>query len=326
MGVKYHVHIDDCVSSTGPDQYGHSTICDQMGATSNLIHVTTELVRGLIDSQFPQWSKLEVRPVEKSGHDNRTYRLGDDMTVRLPSHERYASAVEKEMAWLPKFKPHLSLDIPVPLAKGEPTRDYPLPWSVNRWIEGDTVNDANIRDRNEFAEDLASFLLQLEAIDASGGVPAGVQNFHRGGELAVYDAETRHVIAHLSGAYDTSLLTEIWQLALSTRFTAAPVWLHGDVAVGNLLVRGGRLSGVIDFGTMGVGDPSADLVMAWNYFDPASRALFLARMGLDEHTIDRARGWALWKALITYERNEGSEASAWGRSVIDAVLAEYKQR
>lgn len=293
----------------------------------NVIHVTTELVRGLINSQFPQWSNLDVRPVEKSGHDNRTYRLGNEMVVRLPSHERYAPAVEKELKWLPIFKPHLSLPIPVPIAKGEPTKEYPLPWSVNQWIEGDTVTASNLRDINEFAEDLAAFLKELEAIDASRGIPAGVQNFHRGGDLAVYDADTRSVIVHIAGAYDTSLLTEIWELALATKYAAAPLWLHGDVAVGNLLVRNGRLGGVIDFGTMGVGDPSSDLVMAWNFLDDTSRTVFLTRMGFGEDTIHRARGWALWKALITYDRNEqGSEASEWGKRVIDAVIAEYRKR
>lgn len=148
-----------------------------------MIAITTELVRGLISSQFPQWKGLDVRPVEKSGHDNRTYRLGSELTVRLPSHERYASAVDKETTWLPVIKPYLSLPIPVPVAKGEPTDEYPLPWSVNQWIEGEPVNESNVRDLNAFAEDLAMFLKELEAIDASSGIPAGIQNFHRGAIL-----------------------------------------------------------------------------------------------------------------------------------------------
>lgn len=292
-----------------------------------MVEITVELVRRLIDSQFPQWRGLEIRPVERSGNDNRTYRLGHEMTVRLPSHERYASAVEKELTWLPIFKPRLSLQIPAPVAKGEPTDEYPLPWSVNRWIDGDTVTHANTPDRNRFAEDLAAFLKELEAIDASLGVPAGVQNFHRGGDLAVYDHETKSAIETLSGQYDQKLLTEIWELALATKYRSAPLWLHGDVAVGNLLVKNGRLCGVIDFGTMGVGDPSSDLVMAWTFFDDVSRKIFLDCMGFDEGTVNRARGWALWKALTTYAWDEqGSEASNLGKHVLDVIIRTYRQR
>ncbi|MCR2805478.1 aminoglycoside phosphotransferase family protein [Paenibacillus soyae] len=291
-----------------------------------MIEITVERVRRLVHSQFPQWKHLSIQPVEKSGHDNRTFRLGDEMTVRLPSHERYASAVEKELTWLPVFKPLLSLPIPAPIAKGEPTEEYPFPWSINSWIDGDTVTHDNIGDPNEFAEDLAGFLKELEAIDASNGIPAGIQNFHRGGSLAVYDENTRAVIEAVAGQYDSKLLTEIWELSLATSYQSAPVWLHGDVAVGNLLVRDGRLCGVIDFGTMGVGDPSSDLVMAWNFFDDDSRRLFLKLMDFDEATVDRARGWALWKALITYAWNEkGSELSTWGRNAIDTIIRDYRR-
>ncbi|KOY16500.1 aminoglycoside phosphotransferase family protein [Paenibacillus xylanivorans] len=290
-----------------------------------MIEITIERVRQLIDSQFPKWKGLAITPVQKSGHDNRTYRLGDEMTIRLPSHERYASAVEKELKWLPVFKPLLSLPIPAPIAQGEPSNEYPLPWSINRWIEGETVSPTNVLDPGAFAEDLARFLRELEAIDASHGIPAGIQNFHRGGNLSVYDTDTRTVIEKLSGQYDQKLMTEIWELALATRYQSAPLWLHGDVAVGNLLVQEGRLCGVIDFGTMGVGDPSSDLVMAWNFFDDVSREIFLSCMNFDQDTVHRARGWALWKALISYAGNErGSEASNWGKHVIDVIIRDYK--
>lgn len=294
-----------------------------------MIEITTELVRRLIHSQFPEWRDLEIKPVEKSGHDNRTYRLGQEMTVRLPSHERYASAVAKEIRWLPVFKPLLSLPIPVPVAQGVPTADYPLPWSVNRWIEGDTVTYESVPDLNRFAEDLAGFLKELEAIDAKDGIPAGIQNFHRGGDLAVYDQDTRTILNKLTGQdqFDVRLLTEIWELALSTSYESEPLWVHGDVAVGNLLAKDGRLCGVIDFGTMGVGDPSSDLVMAWNFFDDESRRVFLSSMNVDRDTVNRARGWALWKALITYAWNEpGSEASQWGKRVVDVIVQDFKSQ
>lgn len=285
------------------------------------MNVTTELVRELIRRQFPQWSRLAVVPVEKQGHDNRTFRLGEEMTVRLPSHERYAPAVEKEMRWLPVFKPRLSLPIPVPIAKGEPTHAYPLPWTVNRWLEGEPVSRSNISDMKELAADLASFLKELQAIDASSGPAAGAHNFHRGGNLAVYDSDTRSVIERVASLYNSDLLTEIWEQALAATYAAAPLWVHGDVAVGNLLAAEGRLCGVIDFGTMGVGDPACDLVIAWNFLDRTSRAVFWDKLGVEDSRIDRARGWALWKALITCDQSEnGSEASEWGKRAIEAIV------
>lgn len=286
--------------------------------------ITTELVRRLIDEQFPAWRHLPLRPVDRSGHDNRTFRLGDELTVRLPSHERYAPAIEKEQRWLPVLGPRLSLPITVPVAKGEPTAYYPLPWSVNRWVAGEPVTSENTPDRERLAEDLAVFLQELQAIDAGQGPPAGEHNFHRGGNLAVYEAETLSAIDWLGGEYDRELLTDVWRRARSTAYQGAPVWVHGDVAVGNLLVKDGRLAGVIDFGALGTGDPACDLVMAWTFFDGASRDVFFRRLAADRDLIDRARGWALWKALITYAWNDkDSEAAKWGRRVLDGIALEY---
>lgn len=290
-----------------------------------MLAITVEQVRKLVDDQFPEWRHLPLKPVDKSGHDNRTFRLGDALSVRLPSHERYAPAIEKEQRWLPVLAPHLSLPITEPVAKGMPTADYPLPWSVNRWVEGETVTSGNIQDKARLAEDLAVFLQELQAIDAGDGPLAGAHNFHRGGHLAVYEGDTLSVIETLGDEEEKALFTDIWRRACSTAYQGTPVWVHGDVAVGNLLVKEGRLAGVIDFGAMGTGDPACDLVMAWTFFDEASRRVFFQRLAADKDLIDRARGWALWKALITFAWNDkGSDLSNWGRRVLDDIAAEYR--
>lgn len=287
------------------------------------MEITTDLVRHLIAVQFPEWRHLDIVPVKKSGHDNRTFHLGDEMSIRLPSHERYAAAIEKEWTWLPILAQQLSIAVPKPIAKGEPMDEYPLPWLINRWIEGDTVTHDNT-DAKALATDLAMFLNQLTAIDASEGIPAGPQNFHRGGNLVVYNDDTTSIIDTLHAPFDQKVLCEIWELALASTYSSEPVWLHGDVAVGNLLVKEGQLCGVIDFGNLGVGDPACDLVMAWNFFDDESRAIFLNEMGVDDDMINRARGWALWKALISYAWHEqGSELSNWGEHVLHVIVKEY---
>jgi len=264
-----------------------------------MIEIDAGLVEKLVAAQFPHWAGLPVRPVARGGWDNRTFHLGREMSVRLPSAGRYVAQVEKEHRFLPALGPRLPLPVPVPLALGRPGEGYPWPWSVYRWIEGDTARRERIADMVGFAEDLAGFLTALWKIDASDGPVAGPHNFHRGGALGVYDGETRRAVDRLASELDVPLITEIWERALASAWDRTPVWVHGDIAEGNLLVRDGRLSAVIDFGSSGVGDPACDLVIAWTLFDAPARWVFQERVALDDKTWERARGWCLWKALIT---------------------------
>ncbi len=202
------------------------------------VDVDASLVSRLVAAQFPQWAPLPIEPVEFDGWDNTTFRLGTRMTVRLPSAASYAPQVEKEQRWLPKLAPHLPLPIPVPLAKGVPGEGYPYPWSVYRWIEGEPATVGRIADPVEFATALADFLTALQSIDPGGGPLPGRHNFFRGGPLRVYDAETRQAISALEGRIDTDAATAVWEAALAAGWHGAPVWLHGDIADGNLLVEG----------------------------------------------------------------------------------------
>jgi aminoglycoside phosphotransferase (APT) family kinase protein len=284
------------------------------------------LVSQLIASQFPQWTHLPIKPVELSGWDNRTFHLGPDMSVRLPSAEGYVAQVEKEHRWLPMLAPHLPLPIPVPLAKGASGHGYSWPWSVYRWLEGENATLERITSLPEFAISLAEFLRALQRIDSVDGPPAGEHNFFRGGPLMTYDAETRETIEELAGEVDTDAATRVWDAALETTWHGAAVWVHGDVAVGNLLVRDGRLSAVIDFGCSGVGDPACDLVMAWTFFSGESRKAFKATLGLDHGTWARAQGWALWKALITMAEHIDTNLTkaTEARRVITEILADHE--
>jgi aminoglycoside phosphotransferase (APT) family kinase protein len=154
----------------------------------------------------------------------------------------------------------------------------------------------------------------------------GRHNFFRGGPLAVYDAETRQAIAALKGRIDTDPATAAWEAALAATWQGPPVWFHGDVASGNLLVEGGRLSAVIDFGTSGVGDPSCDLAIAWTLFGGESREAFRAVLRPEDATWARGRGWVIWKALITLAKHIDTDLSEAGhaRCVINGVLADHK--
>lgn len=263
-----------------------------------MVDITVDLVKKLIFEQFPQWSHLEIKPVKNSGHDNRTFHLGDDLTIRLPSGKEYEPQIQKEAKWLPVLAQPLSLPITAPVAKGKPTPEYPLAWSINRWLVGETVTHTNV-DLQKFAIELARFLKELEAINAENGPQAGAHNFYRGGDLAVYIEEFEQALTQLPAGPQRNHYQDIWTTALATKWEKKTVWVHGDIAVGNLLVNDGHLSGVIDFGILGTGDPACDLVMAWTFFDSKSRKAFKEEMGLDDTTWQRGKGWALWKALIT---------------------------
>jgi len=217
--------------------------------------------------------------------------------------------VQKEQMWLPKLAPHLPLPIPTPLAMGEPGEGYPWHWSVYRWLRGEPATVERVHDLELFAHDLSAFLAALYEIDPASGPPAGQHSFFRGGPLATYDAETRASITALADRIDARAATQVWEAALATEWRQALVWVHGDVAGSNLLVVGGRLSAVIDFGCSAVGDPACDLAIAWTFLFADSREAFRDRLGLDRGTWARGRGWALWKALITLA-NDGAGAAA----------------
>jgi aminoglycoside phosphotransferase (APT) family kinase protein len=288
-----------------------------------MVSITPELVRTLIEQQFPQWARLQIVPVEPGGWDNRTFRLGDALAVRLPSAECYAEQIEKEQSWLPWLAPQLPLATPTPLALGEPGAGYPWHWSIHRWIEGEIVSSASSVDLGALARDLANFLARLQSLDATNGPAPGAHNFHRGGALAIYDEQTRRAIAALTREIDAARGARVWDEALATSWDRAPVWTHGDVAAGNLLLRDSRLHAVIDFGCCAVGDPACDLVAAWTIFDASSADIFRDRLQLDLATWQRARGWALWKALITLADEQQTDAAAADRtrSLIASIIS-----
>ncbi|NSW53948.1 MAG: aminoglycoside phosphotransferase family protein [Anaerolineae bacterium] len=287
------------------------------------ILIDTELVRRLVAGQFPQWAHLPIRPVANGGWDNRTFHLGGSMLVRLPSAAHYREQVAKEQTWLPRLAPHLPLQIPAPLAVGEPAHGYPWAWSIYRWIPGESALTAAVTDRTRFARDLAAFLTALQSIDTCGAPPAGEHNFWRGGPLSVYDRETRDAMV-LAGRIDTGRAAAIWEAALAATWEHPPVWVHGDVAAGNLLVQDGKLRAVIDFGCSCVGDPACDLAIAWTYLEGESRAVFRAALPLDPAAWARGRGWVLWKSLITLAGAMDGDARATdaGR-VLAQVLADH---
>lgn len=289
---------------------------------NNTLNIDIDLVRYLITTQFPQWKNLPIRSVSRSGWDNRTFHLGDRMLVRLPSAPVYAVQVEKEHRWLPILAPLLPVQIPVPLAMGEPGGGYPCRWSIYQWIEGESAATASIKDMDSLAISLAQFLTAFERIDSTDGPLPGLHSFHRGGSLKHYDEEMKRAIAVLNKKIDTAPAVELWNHALKNEWTRPPVWVHGDISAGNLLIKDGELCAVIDFGQLTIGDPACDLAIAWTLFKGETRQIFMDHLSFDSATWIRAKAWTLWKAFIvaagfTNPSNAESE-QCW--RIIDDIL------
>jgi aminoglycoside phosphotransferase (APT) family kinase protein len=263
------------------------------------VDTDVSLVTRMVAAQFPRWADLPIEPVPSAGTDNAIYRLGDDMAVRLPRVPQATAPLDNEREWLPKLAPLLPLAVPVPLAKGLPAEDYPWDWSVYRWLRGETAIIERITDQRQVATDLAQFLAALQRVDLTGGPSPGAHNFFRGVPLAMRDAPTRTAIASLNGAIDVTAVSAAWEAALcASEWQRSPVWIHGDLSPGNLLVEQGRLSAVIDFGCLGIGDPACDLTIAWTLLTGEALDTFRAALSVDDATWARGRGWALSWALI----------------------------
>jgi aminoglycoside phosphotransferase (APT) family kinase protein len=283
--------------------------------------VSEELVQRLLAVQFPQYALLRVSKVEPGGNDNRTFRIGDDLSARLPSAEAYVSGIEKEHEWLPFLADRLPFPIPILEGLGTPGEGYPWPWSINRWMIGSDATMATHVNRPRLAKDLGHFLSALRDIDGEGGPVAGAHSFFRGASLTNYDSETRGALEALEAVSTSEFVTaatRIWNEAVASEWDQPPVWFHGDLAPSNVLTHQGRLSAVIDFGTCGVGDPSCDLAIAWTLFKGDERRIFANAVGLDARTWSRGRGWALWKASIT--ALEGGPTSSESLRVIAEVI------
>ncbi len=280
----------------------------------NKDEVTADVAARLVAAQFPQWADLPVTPVMLKGQDNTMFRLGGELAVRLPSAS-CVPQVAKEHRWLPVLARQLPLPIPEPVAMGRPGAGFPRPWSVYRWIPGEPASTGQVADLTGFASALAGFLAALQAIDASAGPPSGAHNFFRGGPLAGWDEQARQLIRRAADDIDARAAASVWETALASAWEQVPVWVHGDLTASNMLVAGGALHAVIDFGGVAVGDPAYDLVMEWEFFTGDSAAAFRRGLHLDEATWDRARGWALWKALVSLgkEREGGSDAQTPAR-------------
>ncbi len=267
------------------------------------------LARRLVAEQFPEWSALPLRRIEPQGTDNAIFRLGGELSVRLARRRGPTEPGGKEAEWLPRLAPLLPCEIPVPVAQGRPGVGYPWFWEIHTWVEGDMLPVEEL-DPVQAAGDLAAVVGALRQVDPAGAPPG------RGIPLARRDEELRSWLPSFTG---DPAVAEEWERALAApAWDGPPVWHHGDLDVRNWLVRDGRITGVIDWGAMGVGDPACDVMVAWKLHSAVARDAFRDALPTDDATWARARGWVVSQAVaaLAYYTPENNpalyhEAESW---------------
>ena len=288
------------------------------------LNVNLNLAHKLIAQQFPEYKHLPIISVKKQGHDNRTFRLGKDKLIRIPTAAEYALKVPIEQELLPKLKPYLTVAIPEPIKMGVPSCDYPFHFSIYKWLDGESANNLEIDSKHlePIAKQLVEFLKELHSITDIAGPTPGQHNWWRGSHINVYEEDVRQQIYQLKDLIDRDKAIQLWEKACKTKWNKSPVWIHGDFSSGNIIIKGASLIGAIDFGGMGVGDPACDLVIAWTFLNGKSRQIFLESLGIDDDTWLRSKAWCLWKA--TFElcqiQDKNSQAAAIQKKIIDEVL------
>lgn len=302
--------------------------CRQPSATLCPVHddelpADVDLVRRLVDAQFPEWRDEPVRPFDSPGSSNWIFLLGEDKYVRLRRRPAEPSKVRREQEWLARLALALPVPIPRVLGRGEPGEGFPLPWTVLDWLPGEPAFPEHRGDPIALADDVAGFVRAMRAVDATDGPPPDDDNNWRACPLALRDDTMRRALARCDGLIDVAAATAAWEDAL-----AAPVWdgppilVHGDLMAGNVLVAGGRLAAVVDFGCLAAGDPANDLVAAWALFDADGRAAFRRALDVDDAMWHRGIGWALSIGTIglPYYLHTNEAMTRQNRGLIEQVL------
>jgi aminoglycoside phosphotransferase (APT) family kinase protein len=264
---------------------------------------------------YPEFITLKLTEVSPQGHDHRSYRMGHRYVLRIPSQPEYASQVIKECEVLPKIYARLSLEIPKPVLLLEKGTHFPMNIGIYTWIDGDVLSTAKINPF-ELVEALSIFLVELRSCPIDDKWLCGQHNFYRGAHISVYEDETRLALKHYENLSQKNAFEDLLNRALKTYWDKSPVFVHGDIAVNNLLTRSGKLVACIDFGSCGLGDPACDYVMAWTFFNKNERVHFRNLLNIDQGTWLRSSAWALWKALISLN---DEKQKAWALATLEEL-------
>ena len=280
--------------------------------------VTAAQAGALITAQMPDLAGLPLRRVGLSGTDNVLYRIGGAVVARFPRLPHAEAQIAVMARWLPALAGALPVAVPLAARFGVAGSDYPFGWTVLPWLEGRVVQ-AKTRVPMGLDADLAGFLRALQ----SCAIPAAAPNKPLANRLFLRLSGLETQIAQMAGETDPAPLLRFLGTARALPVPAEPaVWLHGDLHGLNLLTQRGRLSAVIDWGSVGTGDAAVDLSGAWALFDSAQRDAFRAAVNPTPAIWARARAYAFAKAVlaIPYYRTSNPAFCAAMRVTLARVM------
>lgn len=288
------------------------------------LHVTVTTVQRLVASQMPRWAPLPVTAVASTGTVNAVFRLGEELSVRVPLQAGEPRSVrvqlEAEAAAGRELHGRTPFPTPEPLAVGEPGEGCPVPWSVQTWLPGMDATQDDPGGSVAFAEDLAAFISAVRGLPTRGRTFLGTG---RGGDLTAHDDYLATCFERGEGLLDVAPARRLWNELRETPRDAPDAMTHGDLMPGNVLVAEGRLAGILDVGGLGPADPALELVGAWHLLETAPRAVLRAALAIDDDEWARGRGWALQQAmgLVWYYAESNPVMSAIGRRTLGRLLA-----
>lgn len=299
-----------------------------MNMHAGQLSVPADMVRALVDQQFPQWRRLPVKQVASEGTVNAIFRVGEDLAARFPLQPGDPDAtrrwLESEAAAARELAGRTRFPTPEPVALGEPAAGYPLPWSVQTWLPGVVATSCDPAGSVPFARDLAEFIGGVRLIGTNGRTFAGLRRGGRGGDLRSHDAWMETCFGHSEGLLDVPRLRRMWAVMRDLPRDGEDMMTHGDLIPGNVLVSGGRLTGVLDVGGLGPADPALDLVAAWHLLDTGPRKVLRAHLGCDDLEWQRGMAWAFQQAmgLVWYYAESNPVMSQLGRRTLDRLTAD----
>jgi aminoglycoside phosphotransferase (APT) family kinase protein len=291
----------------------------------NQLTISVATVRKLVDAQFPRWRGLPIRQFASQGTVNALFRIGERLAARFPLEPDEVGStrrwLESEARAARELLGRTRFRTPEPVALGEPGEGYPLPWSVQTWLPGTAATDQDPGGSVPFAHDLAEFICGVRAIDARGRAFDGQG---RGGDLRAHDAWMETCFEHSERLLEVPRLRRMWAaLRELPRGPAGDLMTHGDLIPGNVLVRDGRLAGVIDVGGLGPADPALDLVAAWHLLEAGPRQVLRDDLDCDELEWERGKAWAFEQAMgaVWYYVESNPAMSRMGRRTLQRIMA-----